>query len=275
MPPQRDDKSSHSPSFATEFDTISAKSQWLYWFTVMLAVCACLVVAYFAGAIDIGLYIAMFGLAILMMFKGFRDVRFFDRETRLASQQVALLERVHNFEDFLRQSKPSMFRSHIANLYEIAFTHPDVSQDTLIELLHSRLMARNRTVELFASVLVTLGLIGTIIGLMLMMNNLQEQVLAGTDGGTSELISKLFGPGGALVGLSTAFMTTLIGATLGGVVLRVLTSVVASNITRYTAHVAELTEVFVLPSMRRSAAHAANARQSTEGQQSASMSREA
>lgn len=246
-------------SFSVHFETISAMSQWLFWFVVMMSVGAVLIVTYFLGVIDWGLYVSMFSLSGIMIFEGYRDVRFFDRETKLASQQVKILESVHSFEAFLNNSKPSVFKSHLSNLYEIAYTHPDVTQDTLIELLHSRLMARNRVIELFASVLVTLGLIGTIVGLMQMMAQLQ---LAMLDGGNDPagLLTRLFQDGGALSGLATAFLTTLIGAALGGVILRVLTSVVDANITRYVAHLAELTEVYVLPTLRRVAKDLENER---------------
>lgn len=242
-------------SFAQQFETISALSQWMFWFAIMSAMGIVLVVTYVMDIVDIGMYAVMVGMAAIMIYKGFQDVVFFDRETKLASEQVKILETVHSFEAFLGQAKPSVFRNHIANLFEIAYTHPDVSQDNLIELLHFRLLSRNRVVELFSSILVTLGLIGTIVGLMIMMSRLQSQIIGAEAGNTNELIGRLFGDGGALVGLSTAFITTLIGAALGGVLLRVLTSVVDANIMRYIAHVAELTEVYVLPSMRRYALH--------------------
>lgn len=109
-------------------------------------------------------------------------------------------------------------------------------------------MARNRLTELFSSILVTLGLIGTIIGLVLMMDGLQAAMAGGAG---EELISKLMDKDvGPLRGLGTAFYTTLMGSISGGIVLRVLTNVVDTNIMRYTAHIAELTEVFVLPHLR-------------------------
>ncbi|MEM7233804.1 MAG: MotA/TolQ/ExbB proton channel family protein [Planctomycetota bacterium] len=242
-------------SLASPLEGASALSRWLFWLVVLAILSTVLVITYFYEVVDLGMYAAMLGLAVIMIVKGFLDVLFLDRETRRASVQVRLLERVHDFEDFLEQAGPSVFRSHIANLYEIAYTHPDVNQDNLLEILQARLSARNRVVELFSSILVTLGLVGTIVGLMLMMDRLQAQIMEGTTGGSADLMSRLFGEGGALVGLSTAFLTTLIGAVLGGVILRILTSVVDANLLRYVAHVGELTEVYVLPSLRR-VAHA-------------------
>ena len=123
--------------------------------------------------------------------------------------------------------------------------------------IHSRLAARNKIVELFASVLITLGLIGTILGLILMMGSLTE--VMSTSEMDENLMKSLVGDQGPLSGLGVAFVTTLLGAVLGGVILRVLTSIVEANITEYTAHIAELTEVYVLPFLRKSArqAHAA------------------
>ena len=153
-----------------------------------------------------------------------------------------------NFEDFLACSTPSLFRSHIENLFIISQTHSEISQDNLIELLHSRLMARNKVVELFSSILITLGLIGTILGLIIMMNSLTGIMESATM--DENFMATLVGDGGPLSGLGVAFITTLLGAILGGVILRVLSNVVSSNIMDYTAHIAELTEVYVLPHLR-------------------------
>ena len=60
------------------------------------------------------------------------------------------------------------------------------------------------------------------------------------------LLQALAATDGPLSGLGVAFMTTLIGAVLGGVVLRVLTAVVERHITDYVAEVAELTDIHVI-----------------------------
>lgn len=251
---------SSTPSFAAQFEKISVRSEWWFWLIALSVLTVVLGISYFIqipsgdateSLIGPAMYVVLGALPVYLVYKGYRDVSFLHQQTILASDQVAILERVHSFEEFFEQAKPSVFRSHIANLYEIAWTHPEVNQDNLVEVLHSRLMARNRVVELFASVLITLGLIGTIVGLMIMMSKLQSQVQSSLGQDTQELMSKLFGDGGALTGLSVAYLTTLIGAALGGIILRVLTSVVDAGIMRYTAHLAELTEVYVLPSIRR------------------------
>lgn len=244
----------HPESFSSQFERISGLSQWLTWLGLLFGISALLIATFVINEalIEYAMYLVIFGLAAGLIAKGYADAKFIDREMKLASDQVRILEEVDDFESFLERAPQSVFRSHIDNLYTISLSNPDVSQDNLIEVLHTRLMARNRVVELFSSILITLGLIGTILGLIIMMGDLTETMGGGSVG--DELLAKLGDPNtGALRGLSTAFLTTLLGAIFGGVVLRVLTSVVDASIMRYTAHLAELTEVHVIPFMRQSA----------------------
>jgi hypothetical protein len=243
-------------SFATQFETLSGMTRWLVWLVVMT-----LMMAIFGLAalnqngdkfIEYGMYVVIGGLGIALIVKGYFDVRFLDRETHLASRQVRILESVDDFETFFQRAEKSVFRAHIDNLYTISLSQQEIVQDNLIQVLHDRLMARNRVIDLFASILVTLGLIGTIVGLILMMEGLTEvmRVQNAEEGLLNRLADSSTGP---LQGLATAFYTTLLGAVLGGVMLRVLTNIVDTNVMRYTAHLAELTEVHVLPYMRKMA----------------------
>lgn len=199
------------------------------------------------------MYILICGLAVGLIIKGYLDARFIEKEKRLASKQVKILEQVDDFETFFDRAPPSIFHAHIDNLYTISLSQQDLSQDNLVEILHSRLLAKNKVVKLFASILITLGLIGTIVGLIIMMDGL-SLILQTHQAGSENLLSDLVKPGkGPLAGLGVAFYTTLLGAVLGGVILRILTNVIDTNIMQYTAHLAELTEVHVLPAMRRMA----------------------
>lgn len=191
----------------------------------------------------------MVGLGMLLITKGYHDARYIDEEMTLATNQVGVLETVDDLDEFFEQTDESVFRSHIMNLRTIARSGSGLSQDNLIEILNTRLLSRNRLTELFASILVTLGLIGTIIGLVIMMNGLTEVLL--NEGAGPTLIPALVdAETGPLQGLGVAFITTLIGAVLGGVILRVLTNIVDASVMEYTTHIAELTEVYVLPYLR-------------------------
>lgn len=251
-------------SYAKQFEQTSGLSEWFMWLKIMGGIFGVLSVGYalflndyvFLGKaiVEYGMYFIIGGLGIGLIIKGFYDAKFLDTEMKLASQQVKILEEVDDFDAFLERAPTSVFKSHIDNLYTISLSHPEVSQDNLIEILHSRLLAKNKVVELFASVLITLGLIGTILGLMFMMEELVRTV-NDLGSGDENILQQLFRDNGAMAGLGVAFVTTLLGAVLGGVILRVLTSIIDANIMKYIAHLAELTEVHVLPYMRQSAAN--------------------
>lgn len=239
--------------YSESIRNMKAKSEWLIWFGATGGALLALALLYGAfGAppawrdyitwVIVVLFLATLG-------RSFRDVTFLDRETRLASEQVEQLAQINDIASFLQVARPSVFRSHIAALHTIFLADPQIAQDSLIEITHARLTARNKTVELLASILITLGLIGTIVGLLLSIGGLQE-VLGSKQ---SDADSMRMGMRSTMAGMSTAFYTTLVGAAFGGVILRILTSVVDANILRYMAHLAELTEVYVLPAMRRMA----------------------
>lgn len=231
-----------------EIERLSARSQWLLWFVTMSVVVVLLTAFAWLGfgSAIILVMLGMFGWAIS---KSWSDVNFLHRETVRASEQVDQLLEFNDIATFLLQARRSLFRSHINALHEIFLASPEISQDNLVEILHSRLLARNRVVDLFGSILITLGLIGTIIGLIGMMGGM-EVAVSGADGDSGAMADGMMQ---SLGGMSTAFYTTLIGAIFGGVMIRILTNVVDASIMRYTAHLAELTEVHVLPAMRRMA----------------------
>lgn len=231
----------------TQLDNTSAKSQWMTWFVIMLATCGLLLAVYLLFGSAHGIVLVIIGLFAATIYKSFHDIRFLDRETRLASEQVQMLVDLNDVAGFLEKARKSVFRSHIAALHSIFLSDSRIDQGNLIEVLHSRLLARNRVVELFASILITLGLIGTIVGLIQSIGGLNEVM------GQETALGMKSGMQQTVAGLGTAFYTTLLGAIFGGVMLRILTNVVDANIMRYTAHLAELTEVNVLPSMRRMA----------------------
>lgn len=261
-------------SFADLFEKHSGLSEWWFWVVILGAICLVIALLWkFSPSPTVanelvgnGLYVLLFSIGIGCFYKSFDAMRFLSRETRLASEQVAILERVSTFEDFFCEAKESVFKLHIENLHTMASAHPDVDQDNLIEILHNRLLSRNRVVELFSGVLVTIGLIGTIIGLIFMMDGLSEIIQKSGVG--SNLVSVLFAKNGPMGALGLAFYTTLVGATLGGVIFRVLTSIVDENVTRYVSHVAELTAVHVIPVMKSRALKTISAQYSREAGQS-------
>ncbi len=242
--------------YQTHFSARSSLREWLFWFTILLLSMGMLTVSLFTGNTILGLHSDVIAytiigiLASLTLFRSFGDALFLSRETLTASQQVAELVELDDIEQFLKKTPDSLFRSHINSLFTIFQENHEISQETLIGILNDKLHAKNRVSELFSSILITMGLIGTIMGLIVMVGKLRLSLGDFDPENTTLFISSLMVEGGALSGLDTAFYTTLLGAILGGVVLRILTNVIEANITKYVTHIAELTEVHVLPSMR-------------------------
>ncbi len=243
-------------------NTTSALKLWWIWFVALLGVTLFIGAAYliaYSGEIvglaadifNLGMYAIIVVPGVLAVWYSFHEARFIAEQTQLASQQAELLQQLNDVQAFLDQAQPSIFRTHIESLFRIFQVSSDISQDSLIEILQARLLARNSLIEISASVLVTIGLIGTIVGLIVMADSLG--IILGNAGSIppTELMSRIAGPGGPMSGLGVAFYTTLFGAVLGGVFLRIFTIIVDSAVTQYTAHVAELTEINVLPFMRQ------------------------
>ena len=172
---------------------------------------------------------------------------FIARQRRLTNQQIEQLRETNNIFVFLQNSEPSLFRDHIDNLHEIFRRDYNISQDNLVTLLQARLLSKTKVVDFASSILVTLGLVGTIIGLIQSAGGLGEVFSAMSSGETN--ITD--GVDTALAGMGLAFYTTLMGAILGGVCLRLLSNLVDSNIEHIVSHIAELTEIYILPILRR------------------------
>lgn len=79
----------------------------------------------------------------------------------------------------------------------------------------------SRTIEVIGNLLITLGLIGTVMGLTLTLTGLTSSLDA--LGHDQEML--LSGLRKAMAGMGTAFYTTLLGAVLGGVLLRVFAQI--------------------------------------------------
>jgi len=110
-----------------------------------------------------------------------------------------------------------MLGRYLRNLkYAISINaSPDPEQLLNVEMGGYR--RANHFIEILGNLLITLGLIGTVVGLTLTLTGLTGSLKAlGND--QELLISSLRD---SMAGMGTAFYTTLLGAALGGVVLRV------------------------------------------------------
>lgn len=225
--------------------------EWLAYFFALAAIIAFTVrtrlfAAVTADATGLTLFIVM--LFFLALIKSAWDVLYIDHQFSLTQRQIRDLWQISRIGEFLRSARPSVFRDHVYNLFTIFHHDREITQDNLVEILHARLNSRTRVVDLSAGILTTLGLIGTIIGMVMAVDGISAVTEA--VGGDENLLSKM---SETLGGMGTAFYTTLMGAILGGVFLRVLTASVQSSQDYLVAHIAELSEVYIIPRLRRRA----------------------
>jgi len=96
---------------------------------------------------------------------------------------------------------------------------PDVEALLSVEL--SSYQRTSHSIDVIGNLLITLGLIGTVMGLTLTLTGLTNSLEA--LGHNQELL--LSGLRQAMAGMGTAFYTTLLGAVLGGVLLRVFAQI--------------------------------------------------
>jgi hypothetical protein len=98
--------------------------------------------------------------------------------------------------------------------------------DSLIEMELNGYHRRSDTIGVVGNLLITLGLIGTVVGLTFTLGGLSSALEAlGTD---QEELSR--GLRVAMSGMGTAFYTTLLGSVLGGVLLRIFALITSNGI---------------------------------------------
>ncbi|MDH3325241.1 MAG: MotA/TolQ/ExbB proton channel family protein [Gammaproteobacteria bacterium] len=113
--------------------------------------------------------------------------------------------------------KPRCVNEFYESLKIVAASNESPNIETLLEMEYANLGRRSHASEILGNLLITLGLIGTVTGLTLTLTGLTGSLDAlGQD---QDLL--LAGLRKAMSGMGTAFYTTLLGAVLGGVLLRI------------------------------------------------------
>ena len=156
---------------------------------------------------------------------------------------------------FLDSPFRGLMSEHIANLERALSTgNRSTSQDFSLEVLRNRLHRRESWVQLIATLLVTLGMIGTVVGLIISFQSLSEAInYSVPDQGqhARDLHGTLSRMGGALEGMSTAFITTLSGALMGGLFLKALSHASGNLIEDLIDNIQVRTELYVIPPLMK------------------------
>lgn len=123
-----------------------------------------------------------------------------------------------------------------------------IDMKNLITAYGAKIKAKVDNVSVISSMLVTIGLLGTVVGLIITVTGL-GQVLASSG---SDYAAMKIGLNKTVSGMGTAFYTTLFGALLGGVVLKVLGAEMRKSATQLVAHALQFSELFLAPKISQS-----------------------
>lgn len=115
---------------------------------------------------------------------------------------------------------------------------PDI--ESLLDIELSSYQRRSNAVEVIGNLLITLGLIGTVIGLTLTLAGLTTSLDA--LGHDHERLMR--GLESAMSGMGTAFYTTLLGAVLGGILLRVFALITNHGINNLSDNLKKICMVY-------------------------------
>ena len=113
----------------------------------------------------------------------------------------------------------------------------------LITAYGSKLKAKVDNISVIAGMLITMGLLGTVIGLIITVTGL-DQVLQSS---SADFASMKAGLNQTVSGMGTAFYTTFFGALLGGIVLKVLGAELRKSATILVSDALRFSELHVVP----------------------------
>ncbi|WP_026794282.1 MULTISPECIES: MotA/TolQ/ExbB proton channel family protein [Planktothrix] len=144
----------------------------------------------------------------------------------IVSLVINIINTIRIFIEFSKlKNSQGLFKEHITTLERAAQGKLSISQDFSLMIIENRLLRQESWVQLFANLSITLGMIGTVVGLTLSMEGLSEAMGSMTNIGSESggnLNDPAIGLKQALSGMSSAFITTLAGAVLGGFFLKLL-----------------------------------------------------
>ena len=166
--------------------------------------------------------IGLFGLGVIASF-------ILTITLTLESIKVDLLESIAKKEGWLgiqQTDKKGCVASYFSSLRTIVENNGELNIEALVDVEFSIYQRSAHALEIIGNLLITLGLIGTVVGLTLTLTGLTGSLDAlGHD--QDQLLSGLRG---AMSGMGTAFYTTLLGAVLGGVLLRIFAHIDESGV---------------------------------------------
>lgn len=138
----------------------------------------------------------------------------------LESIKVDQLEKIARQKGWLgiqEADKKLCVASYFSSLRTIVENNGELNVEALVDVEFSIYQRTAHALEIIGNLLITLGLVGTVVGLTLTLTGLTGSL----DALGQDQDQLLFGLRSAMGGMGTAFYTTLLGSVFGGVLLRI------------------------------------------------------
>ena len=226
---------------------VSPIMTWAFWSILLLSLFLLITWEYFIRAFATdssritwaicGFFIYGFSssfLAALHLQGEFRALRTMENEQRIGRA---------NASDFAALMDAAMERNRRGERVEVR---------NLLSAYGAKIKARIDNVGVLAGMLITIGLLGTVVGLIMTIKGLDVVLQSNS----ADFGSMKIGLSQAVQGMGTAFYTTFVGAMLGGVVLKVLGSELRKSGLKLVADSLAFSELFVAPLFSKNAAEA-------------------
>ena len=214
--------------------------RWILLSTVLIVPFLVLTWEYFSTGLATdtsGIIYVIIGLFTYGIAHSYRNALWITRE-RSAFARMEKTRDAHNEKSDL----VSTFKKGVDALE----TGSQINFDTLLTVYSAKQAAKIRSVSATSAILITAGLLGTVIGLVITISGISE-ILGAAGEDYEEMLSGL---NKTVQGMGTAFYTTFFGGLLGGIVLKALAAENEKAANRLTADALLCAELWLMPQSR-------------------------
>lgn len=219
---------------------VSPFIRWILLTTALIVPFVVLTWEYFSTGLATdtsGIIYVILGLFAYGIAHSFRNALWITRE-RAAFVRMEKIKEAHNDNSDL----VSIFKKGVDALE----AGSQINFDTLLTVYSAKQSAKIRSVSATSAILITAGLLGTVIGLVITISGISE-ILGAAGENYEEMLSGL---NKTVQGMGTAFYTTFFGGLLGGIVLKALAAENEKAANRLTADALQCAELWLMPQSR-------------------------
>ena len=226
---------------------VSPIMTWLFWGILVLGVFLLVTWEYFVAGFSADASKISYLIVAFFVYGFFSSLR-------IACYLQAEFKVLRTMESNQRVGKANS--SDAAALFDAALERirrgDRIDMRNLVSSYGIRIKARVDNISVISGMLITIGLLGTVIGLIITVTGLGHVLSASG----SDYAAMKTGLNQTVSGMGTAFYTTFFGALLGGVVLKVLGAEMKKSATQLVADTLRFSELFVVPQLSQNSSEA-------------------